>query len=371
MQRVWSVAYLDGRTPSRQRATARLLPNGLYITTEQGRTLVWSYEAIRLTQGLYPGEQVRLERGAPIAEVLFIDDPAFLSVLRELAPGLASLIHDPARRPHRIAWTAFAAVAAAGLLVALFRWGVPLFAALVTEWVPVSWEVRLGEAVVDHLVPAENRCDDPILQQRLDELASVLTAEAPSPYEVRLIIAEDDELNAFAAPGGTIVILTGLLKRTTRPEELAGVMAHEVQHIVRRHSTRAILHHASAGVLAAALMGDVSGVAAFGLDVARNLGLLRYSRENEHEADEAGMRTVMAAGIDPSGMLAFYELMAREAPTLPRSLNYLSTHPATVDRVERLRAMARGGAPRLSLGSPDEWSAITARCRAESPSASP
>jgi predicted Zn-dependent protease len=364
MPRDWGAAYLDGRTPSRQRATVRLLPNGLSITTEQGRQLAWSYHAIRLTQGLYPGEQVRLEHGAPIAEVLFIPDAAFLSSLHELAPRLAPGIHAPARRRHRLGLTVLAAASAVGLVAAIFRWGLPAFAALVAQWVPVSWEVRLGEAVVDHLVPAEDRCDDPILQQRLDELVSVLTAGAPSPYEVRLIIADDNELNAFAAPGGTIVILTGLLKRTTRPEELAGVMAHEVQHIVRRHSTRAILHHASAGVLVAALMGDVSGVAAFGLDVARNLGLLRYSRENEREADETGMRTVMAAGIDPSGMIAFYEVMAREAPTLPRSLNYLSTHPATVDRVERLRAMVRGVAPRVSLGGAEEWAAITARCRA-------
>ena len=372
MQRVWSVAYLDGRTASRQRATVRLLPNGLYITTEQGLTLAWSYKTIHLTQGLYHGEQVRLERGAPIAEVLFIDDPAFLSALRKAAPGLASRVHDPASRGHRIAWTAFAAVAAGGIAVAVFRWGIPLFAALVTEWVPVSWEVRLGDAVVEQLVPAEDRCDDPILQQRLDDLAATLAAGSPSPYRFRLLVSDDDALNAFAAPGGAIVILTGLLERTTRPEELAGVIAHEIQHVVRRHSTRAILHHASAGVLVAALTGDVSGVAAFGLDAASNLGLLRYSRGNEDEADEGGMRMILAAGIDPAGMIAFYDVLAREGPALPRSLQYLSTHPATADRVERIRRLAEGsGPPRISLGSADEWSALTKRCRAESPPASP
>ncbi len=372
MPRDWSAWYLDGRTASRQRVNVRLLPNGLYITTEQGLQLAWPYDTIRLTQGLYPGEQVRLERGAPIAEVLFIQDVAFLSSLRELAPGLASGIHDPARRRHRVVWTALAAAAAVGIVVAAFRWGLPSFATLVTRWVPVSWEARLGEVVVGQLVPAESRCDDPILQQRLDDLVSVLVAEAPSPYDVNLLIADDDELNAFAAPGGTIVILTGLLKRTTRPEELAGVIAHEIQHIVRRHSTRAILHHASAGVLVSALAGDVSGVAALGLDAARNLGLLRYSRENEDEADEAGMRMILAAGIDPAGMIAFYDVLDREGATLPRSLQYLSTHPATAERVDRIRRLAQSaGPPRISLGSTDEWSTLTMRCRAESLSGSP
>jgi predicted Zn-dependent protease len=193
-----------------------------------------------------------------------------------------------------------------------------------------------------------------------------------APYTFKLLVADDDTLNAFAAPGGTIVILRGLLKRTSRPEELAGVISHEIQHIVQRHSTRAILHHASAGVLVGALTGDVSGVAAFGLDAARNLGLLRYSRGNEDEADEAGMRMILAAGLDPAGMIAFYDLLAREAPTLPRALQYLSTHPASADRVARLRRWAEGaGAPRISLGSADEWTPLTMRCRAEPSPVSP
>lgn len=367
MQRDWSAVYLDGRTPSRQRATLRLLLNGLYITTEQGLTLAWPYDAIRLTQGSYSGEQVRLERGAPIPEVLFIEDPAFLSSLCEVAPRVASRMHDPARRTQRLAWTALAAAAAVGMVVVLFRWGIPLFATLVARWVPVSWEVRLGDTVVEHLVPADQRCDDPILRQRVDDLAVTLTEHSPSPYRFKVLVADDDELNAFAAPGGTIVLLTGLLKRTTRPEELAGVIAHEIQHIVRRHSTRAILQHASAGVLVGALSGDVSGIAAFGLDAANSLGLLRYSREHEDEADEEGMRMIASAGIDPAGMIAFYELLAREGPALPSSLQYLSTHPASAERVAHLRRLAEGaGPPRLSLGSPEEWSTIALRCWTES-----
>jgi predicted Zn-dependent protease len=372
MQRDWTAAYLDGRTASRQRASVRLLPNGLYIITEQGRTLAWPYDAIRLTQGFYPGEQVRLELGAPVAEVLLIDHPAFLSSLRELAPRLASRIHDPARRPHRIAWTAFAAAGAFVIAVAVVRWGLPTFATLVTRWVPVSWESRLGDAVVAHLVPLEDRCDDPILQQRLDSLVAMLAARSPSPYHLKLLVSDNEALNAFAAPGGTIVILTGLLKRTARPEELAGVIAHEIQHIVQRHSTRAILHHASAGVLVGALTGDVSGVAAFGLDAARNLGLLRYSRGNEDEADQAGMRMILAAGIDPAGMIGFYDLLAREGPSLPRALQYLSTHPASVDRVARLRRLAEGsGPPHVSLGLADEWTSLTVRCHSAAVPAPP
>ncbi len=367
----WRGVYLDGRTAARRGATIRLLSEALSVTTEQGQTFSWPYHAIRVTQGRYAGEHVRLEHGGPIAEVLLIEDTGFFSSLLRVAPGLASGIHDPSRRKTRMVWTALAAVAALGLAAAVFRWGLPAFATLVAARVPISWEVRLGDTVVDHLVPAENRCDDPILQDRLDQIVSALAAESPSPYTLKVHVADDDTLNAFAAPGGTIVILRGLLKRTTRPEELAGVLAHEIQHITQRHSTRAILHHASAGVLVAALTGDVSGVAAFGLDAARNLGLLRYSRENETAADEKGLEMILAAGIDPSGMIAFYEVLAREGLTLPRPLHYLATHPATGERVARIRQLAEGAdSPTLSLGTAEEWAALTTRCHADAAPAS-
>lgn len=368
----WKGVYLDGRTAARQTAVVALLPDALSIVIDQGRSFSWPYREIRVTQGRYAGEHVRLEHGGPIPEVLLVPDPAFFASLIRAAPGLASGIHDPSRRTNRMLWTALAAAAAVGIAVAVFRWGLPAFATLVAARVPISWEVRLGETVVDHLVPADERCDDPILQRRLDEIVATLVATSPSPYTLRIHVADDDTLNAFAAPGGTIVILRGLLKRTTRPEELAGVLAHEIQHITQRHSTRAILHHASAGVLVAALTGDVSGLTAFGLDAARNLGVLRYGRENETAADEAGMEMILAAGIDPSGMIAFYDLLAQEGLKLPGPLNYLATHPATDERLATIRRLAaEAAAPTVSLGTTEEWATVTTRCRAESAPASP
>ncbi len=367
MARDWKGVYLDGRTAARQAVAIVLLPDGLSLITDRGHTRSWPYRAMRVTQGRYPGEHVRLEHGGPIAEALLVEDPAFFSDLLRAAPHLASGVHHPSQRSKRILWTAGAAVAAIGLAAAVFRWGLPAFAALAAVWVPVSWEVRLGDAVADYLAPANERCDDPVLLGRLDALTAALVAASPSPYTMRVRVADDDAVNAFAAPGGHIVILRGLLKRTTRPEELAGVLAHEIQHITQRHSTRAMLHHASAGVLVAALTGDVSGVAAFGLDAARTLGLLRYSREHETAADKAGMEMILAAGIDPSGMIAFYDLMAQEGPALPGPLNYLATHPATGERGKRIRELAAGGAPPTrSLGSAEEWATVTRRCRSDS-----
>jgi predicted Zn-dependent protease len=352
MQREWTGFYLDGQVANRQRATIQLLPNGLYITTESGKTLSWAYNDIRQTQGFYAGEQVRLEHGGPITEVLLVSDAAFLSGLYQLVPRLASRLHDPSRRRTRGLLTLLAATAAIGIVVVAFRWGIPAVVAFAAPRVPVAWEKRLGEAVVAQIVPPEHRCDDPILQRRLNEIFAALTAPIPrSPYTFQVIVADDPTLNAFAAPGGSIVLLRGLVERTATPEEAAGVLAHEAQHVIKRHSTRALLQHASTG---------------------RTVGLLRYSRDHEAEADAEGMRMVLAAGIDPSGMIAFYELLAREGPAIPGVLEYASSHPSTAQRIERLRALSAGApAPSINWGDAEEWVTVRTRCRAESQPPSP
>lgn len=358
--------YLDGRTAARQHATVRLLPDRLELLTDQGETRTWPYAAVRRTQGRFAGEQVRFEHGAPIAEALLIDDRTLLAALYRLAPRLGAAAYDPSRRASRIAWTAAAAVAAIAATAALLHYGVPALVGAVTPHVPVSWDVKLGDAVLEYFADADERCDDPELQTAISEIFAATLGPSGAPYPFHLIVLDDPDLNAFAAPGGPIVILRGLLRRTETPEELAGILAHEAQHIIRRHSTRAILQQASTGLVIAALTGDVSGAAAFGLNAANNLGTLRYGRAHETEADEDGMRMILAAGIDPAGMIAFYELLAREGPELPGLLSYLSTHPATDERVQRLQGLAAHAAPpRTALGSREKWQELRERCRVE------
>ena len=366
MQREWTGSYLDGVTAVRRRVAIRLLPNGLYVTAEGGKTLVWRYDEIRQTQGFYAGEEVRLEHGGPNPEVLIVPDRTFLTGLYQLVPQLASRVHDPARRATRVALTLAAAAVSIGIVAALYLWAIPALAALAAPRVPVSWEEHLGRTVTEQLSPPEARCDDPTLTQRIDEITAALTAPQPrSPYTFRVVVVDDPAFNALAAPGGYIVVFRGLLKNTNTPEELAGVLAHEMQHVLRRHTTRALLHHASAGLLLAALTGDASGAMAFGLESARTIGFLQYSRRHETEADEEGLRMMAAAGIDPAGMIAFFETLNEESADLPGMLKYLSTHPSTTERIDHLRALAarteRG--PTISLPQ-DDWLTLRDACTA-------
>ncbi len=195
-------------------------------------------------------------------------------------------------------------------------------------------------------------------------VARLLAAQGPSPYTVRVYVVNRPVVNALAAPGGHVVIFHGLLERTGTPEELAGVMAHELQHVLRRHTTRAVIQDVGTGLLLMALTGDVTGPLAYGLETARALGDLRYSRRNEEEADVEGMKMLLAARVDPAGLITFFEKMQKEEGAQLKALTYLSSHPMPADRIARARRP--WPPPRRAPSEPvlpnEDWPALTKRC---------
>jgi predicted Zn-dependent protease len=159
-----------------------------------------------------------------------------------------------------------------------------------------------------------------------------------------------------------------LLERTQTPEELAGVIGHELQHILHRHPTRALLQQASTGLLLVALTGDVKGAMSFGLEGARILGTLRYSRELEETADLEGMSMLLASGVDPAGMVTFFEKMSKDGEKSPEIPAYLSSHPNPEIRIARLKLLAAQSQHRpTKLFQGHNWQVIRRACEKTDP----
>jgi predicted Zn-dependent protease len=369
MQHEWRAYYLDGQTAIRHPATVRLMREGLEVETPGGWTRLWPYRELRQTQGFYEGEQVRLERGGELSEALLIPGDGFLTSLREAAPEHRGRFHDPSRRGGRLRLTILAAVAIVGITGALYLWGIPALAALTAPRVPVAWEEALGRSAMEYLGPPELICRDPRLLEALDRIMVRLAGAVPaSPYTFRLAVVNRPLVNAMAAPGGHIVVYRGLLERTRSPEELAGVLAHEMQHVVQRHATQAVIQHASTGLLLAALTGDMTGPLVYGLQSARVLGQLQYSRRAESQADVEGLKMLQAARIDPGGMIEFFDALARADRQPAMLLKYLSTHPSPIDRIERLKALAAVvPAPSEPLLPDTDWNEVKRLCERPGP----
>jgi predicted Zn-dependent protease len=363
----WRGFYLDGRTAARQPARVQISAAGLTFTLDDGSNHFWPYEQIRQTQGFYAGEQVRFEKSGESPEALLLSDTDFLRTLHKIVPGVSRRFHQPESRGLRRSLTAFAALGAVLLGAGLYLWAIPAAARIAAARVPVSWEESLGESVVEQLAPADNRCTDPEVNRIVSNLTARLSAAASSPYTFRVAVVRAPVVNAFAAPGGQVVVFQGLIEQTRRPEELGGVLAHEFEHIIQKHTTRMLFQHTTAGLMLSALTGDVTGISAFGAGAAHTLGTLSYNRAMEQEADVEGIKLLAAAGIDPSAMIDFFETLKKKSGETSEALAYLSSHPAPAQRIATLRSMRLRVKPARPLLSSKKWEELKMKCRPAAP----
>ena len=218
-------------------------------------------------------------------------------------------------------------------------------AAWVTERIPVEQEISMGRQAFAGMRGSLKLQDEGPAYEAVRSIVAKLTQGSKYRYEVH--VADDSTLNAFAMPGGVVVVHSGLIAATRRAEELAGVLAHEVQHVELRHSLRGLVKDLGLRGLWSYATGDFGGTVAG--RAALELTSLRFSRDDEQEADERGLDALIAAGIDPAGMPDFFRIMAEKAADAPAA--FLSTHPSSDDRErelrERLQTMNRGASSPL------------------------
>ena len=358
--------YLDGQTAERHRVRVRLTRAGLHIVLENGWVLSWPLEEIRQPGNFFGGDQIRLERGGDTPEVLLVHGGHFLKTAAAVWPASKKRFRPPGQPRKWARAVLLSAAGAVAVLCGLYFWGIPALASFLAPRIPVAWEEQLGQSVVRQLAPSEKQCTDPVRVRKVEEILAALASSVPqAPYSFRVIVVNDPSVNALAVPGGTIIVFQGLLDKTGSAEELAGVLAHEVQHILRRHATQALLQQLSMKVLLAAAVGDAKGLS-YGLEGARILGMLRYSRQYEDEADSEAIRLLVASGIDPRGLATFFEAVQADRAASLKIPAYLSTHPDMEGRIQRLRTLAAGApAPRTRLLPGYEWKDMHGFCTAK------
>jgi predicted Zn-dependent protease len=208
----------------------------------------------------------------------------------------------------------------------------------------------------------------------VEEIGGRLAREAPGadyPYQFRVLDVAD--LNAFALPGGFIYVNRGLLETVRNEEQLAGVLAHEIAHIAERHAadqlTKSLVANGLLGLLGAVLGNDSGGARAarIGAQVLAGGYLLKFSRDDEREADRVGADILRRAGWDARGLVEFMDVLRREQGRNPSSVEvFLSSHPAPGERADLLRRTVRAGGRRDS----EEFQRIRARVRAMPPAKS-
>ena len=211
----------------------------------------------------------------------------------------------------------------------------------------VADEIKLGREAQRQL-RAELPHIDGAVQAYVASLGGRLAAHARGPrYPYSFSVANYREINAFALPGEPVWVHRGAIQAAKNEAQLASVLAHEVAHVARRHAADQI----SKGVIANGLLGLLGAVlgntggartAQTGAQVLAGGYLMKFSRDDEREADSVGVEIMQRAGWDPRGMLEFMQILRQHAGRDPSSVEvFLSTHPSPQDRVDRLRAQLR------------------------------
>jgi predicted Zn-dependent protease len=159
-------------------------------------------------------------------------------------------------------------------------------------------------------------------------------------YPIRLTLLKSKTVNAYALPGGQVVVYSGMLDKISRPETLVALLAHESTHVNERHTLRSLLRSAANGIILSIIFNDASGVSAAVVSNAETLNGLSYSRSLEEEADSKGMELMIENGVNADGMRELMKLLKEEGD-VPENLSFLSTHPLTESRIKAANEFIR------------------------------
>ena len=199
---------------------------------------------------------------------------------------------------------------------------------------PKEQEIALGAELKKQYLLSERI--DTQQTRLLNEFASKLDLGNDFPADYTVVDA--DIVNAYALPGGPIVVYAGIIRKMQTPEELAGILAHERSHVLRHHSTRSIFQNVSGVLLLNLVLGDASSFINLIAQNGQQIQQLSYSRELELEADREGLQLLLKNNINPDGMLSLLEKLKDEnsGSIIPE---FLSTHPLPDSRIEALKKL--------------------------------
>jgi Zn-dependent protease with chaperone function len=232
--------------------------------------------------------------------------------------------------------------------------------------VPMSWERNLGASLVGDF--GDNRCRDPGGQRALEALAERVSPGATRGSQaIAFAVLDIGMVNAAAVPGQNVVFFRGMLEEARSPEELAGVMAHEIAHVRRRHVTEALIRELGIGALIRLFAGGI------GANAEQLVGL-SFTREHEGEADADAIAMLKAANIDPRPTGALFRRLGGgggggkdEDRSVEFEVEWLDSHPNPRGRADRFEAAHRPGASYAPALSDEAARALRSACKAPAP----
>lgn len=364
---LFSSFLTDGHTAERRAFQVALGTRELRLFDEHGLLIdEWSYIGLQAPDALYSGLPIRITHYERKGACLTVGDQRFLALLERVVPHVRG---NKQQRHSTTAWLLGWGMAVMATVCGLF-WGIPRLTDPLAHVVPMKWEVVLGQHINETFVQKTPMCRGEAGQAALQLLTDRLVATTPTAVPFTVRVHQSPVVNAFALPGGHIVVFQGLVTAAQSPEEVAGVLAHEMAHQIQRHPMRGLIHAMGLRVISGVVLGGFSAAAASGAHLGEVLFTLSYSRENETEADQIGIKMLNKANIRGDGLVEFFTRYQDDSATISsghgakdlmqeRLLSFLSTHPPGKERIASIRPLVQGKGDALTA---KQWKALRTIC---------
>lgn len=325
--------YFDGKSSTGYQATITLNTFDITIqyTDAPGhvKETRWNTDLIHKND-FAEHDRVHLKYGDFPHQYLEVEDKNIEAALKEKYPNAA--FHKTVYNKMfstGVAGLAVMALATLGFIALCYFVIIPSAAEALATQLPVSYEKQLGEAVYNNMTQYEQTNDScsALMNRFFKEL------NYKTEYPIEITVVRSNIVNAYALPGGHIVVYEGIINKMENSEELVALLSHEFSHVQFKHSTKNICRSLSSYLLISLIVGDAGGITAVVLQNADQLKQLGYSRSLEEEADREGMKLMQQNNIDLEGMRGLFKALKAEeqGAEVPA---FLSTHPLTSERIK-------------------------------------
>lgn len=222
--------------------------------------------------------------------------------------------------------------------------GIALTCSVIGCGISQQQEVQMGQEYAQQINAQLPIIQDPEINRYINVLGdSIAGLTSRKDLDWHFFIVDAQEVNAFAVPGGFVYVNRGLIERADQMDELAGVLGHEIGHVVRRHTVKQMekAQGANIGVTLACVLTSIcnSQVAGAAINIAGGAVFARFSRQDEAEADAEGVKNTVRAGISPAGMVSMFQKLIDERKSRPGAVeSWFLTHPLEEDRIAAVQA---------------------------------
>jgi beta-barrel assembly-enhancing protease len=356
--------FFDGETARDHQVSIEIVNRTIRITGDTIVPLNWELGNLHPIDPPTDGRPFRITHMDHPGARLIISDKAAVDQILTAAPHLRHGYYAPGHLKQVAIWTI-------GGLAALAATGYILFSVLpgmTARMLPESWRQAAGDQVEKMVVGSAKTCTSPAGLAAFDKMLKRLTSHDPALPKIKLTVYDMNLLNAFATPGNRIVFTKEILSKADGPDEIAGVLAHELGHIAYLHPEQSLVRVSGFEILASLFSGgggdtitSLAGLAA----------ILRYSRSAETEADSFARETLAKSAVNTMAFKTFFEKLLKleggdtenetTSTALDRVGSILSTHPDTRSRIAAIEPLPDGVTAIPSLTA-EEWKALQDIC---------